>query len=79
MLSSWDVGKSGFMDSVVGKEERAGKAKKLLEQMHDLMRLRHYSYRTERSYCHWVERFIRFHAGRPLDGVGGATAEGASP
>jgi integron integrase len=36
------------------------KPKKLLEQR-DLLRLKHYSLRTERSYCDWIERFIRFH------------------
>jgi integron integrase len=25
------------------------------------MRLKHYSLRTERTYCEWIERFIRFH------------------
>ena len=35
--------------------------KKLLEQMCDVIRLKHYSFRTEQSYCDWVERFIRFH------------------
>jgi integron integrase len=25
------------------------------------LRSRHYSYKTERSYCNWVKRFIRFH------------------
>ncbi len=29
--------------------------------MRDVMRLKHYSLRTERTYCDWVERFIRFH------------------
>jgi integron integrase len=33
----------------------------LLEQTRDLLRLKHYSLRTERSYCDWVKRFIRFH------------------
>jgi site-specific recombinase XerD len=33
----------------------------LLDQARDVMRLRHYSLRTERSYCDWIERFIRFH------------------
>jgi hypothetical protein len=28
------------------------------------MRLKHYSLRTERCYCDWVERFIRFHRTR---------------
>ncbi|MEO6783010.1 MAG: phage integrase N-terminal SAM-like domain-containing protein, partial [Bradyrhizobium sp.] len=35
--------------------------KKLLDQMRDVMRLKHYSLRTERTYCDWLERFIRFH------------------
>lgn len=38
-----------------------GKPKKLLDQTRDAMRLKHYSIRTERSYCDWIERFIRFH------------------
>ena len=39
----------------------ADKPKKLLDQMRDVLRLKHYSLRTERSYCDWVKRFIRFH------------------
>ena len=35
--------------------------KKLLAEMSDLMRRLHYSIHTERSYCDWVSRFIRFH------------------
>ena len=38
-----------------------GKPKKLLDQTRDVLRLKHYSLRTERSYCDWIERFIRFH------------------
>ncbi|MBA3387261.1 MAG: integron integrase [Verrucomicrobiota bacterium] len=40
------------------------KPKKLLEQVRDLMRVRHYSVRTENTYCDWIERFIRFHGKR---------------
>lgn len=29
--------------------------------MRDVLRFKHYSRRTEETYCHWVERFIRFH------------------
>ena len=29
---------------------------KLLDQVRDLMRLRHYSIRTEQSYCDWIKR-----------------------
>ncbi len=40
----------------------AGKPKKkLLDQVRDMMRLKHYSLRTERTYCDWIARFIRFH------------------
>jgi integron integrase len=35
--------------------------KKLLEQMRDVIRLKHYSYRTEESYLSWAKRFILFH------------------
>ena len=34
---------------------------KLLEQLREAMRSRHYSPRTEQSYVHWVKRFIFFH------------------
>ena len=30
---------------------------KILDDMRDVMR-RHYSIRTERSYCDWVKRFV---------------------
>jgi len=36
-------------------------AKKLLEQMRDAIRLKHYSYRTEESYLDWAKRYILFH------------------
>jgi integron integrase len=32
-----------------------------MDQVRDALRLKHYSVRTERSYCDWIERFIRFH------------------
>ena len=34
---------------------------KLLDQMREVMRLKHYSIRTERSYCDWVRRYVQFH------------------
>ena len=41
---------------------------RLLDQMRERIRLKHYSIRTERVYCEWVKRFIRFHQYRhPLD------------
>jgi len=34
--------------------------KKLLDQVRDAIRVRHYSYRTEEAYVQWVRRFILF-------------------
>lgn len=38
----------------------AEQPKKILDQLRDVLRLRHYSYRTEQSYVDWVYRFIVF-------------------
>src|SRR3989344_1064121 len=35
--------------------------KKLLDQVRDAIRLRHYSINTEKSYCDWIKRYILFH------------------
>ena len=34
---------------------------KLLDQIREVMRLKHYSIRTEQSYTDWVRRYIHFH------------------
>ena len=34
----------------------------LITQMQHALRARHYSRRTEQTYCQWVRRFIRFHS-----------------
>jgi len=34
---------------------------KLLEQVRQAIRTRHYSPKTEESYVHWIKRFIFFH------------------
>src|SRR5262245_10610910 len=35
--------------------------KKLLDQVRDALRTRHYSYRTEETYVDWIRRYILFH------------------
>ena len=35
--------------------------KKILEQVSDAIRLKHYSYRTEQTYREWIKRYILFH------------------
>ena len=37
------------------------KEKKLLDEVHDFMRLKHYSIHTERTYCDWIKRYIQYH------------------
>ena len=34
---------------------------KLLEQVKNVIRTRHSSYRTEQSYVHWIKQYIYFH------------------
>jgi integrase len=41
---------------------------RLLDQVRELIRIRHYSIRTEQAYVQWIRRFILFHDKRhPLD------------
>ena len=44
----------------------------LLHQARQVLRTKHYSYRTEQSYLGWIERFIRFHGLRHLRELGAA-------
>jgi integron integrase len=38
--------------------------KKLLDQVRDVLRIKHYSYRTEQTYVDWIKRYIIFHEKR---------------
>jgi hypothetical protein len=49
------------MDPFLEPSPASRKEKKLLDHMREVMHVKHYSLRTERTYCDWVERFIRFH------------------
>ena len=41
---------------------------RLMNQVRGAIRSRHYSYRTEQAYVHWIKRFIHFHGLRhPID------------
>ena len=44
--------------------------KKLLDQLSDAIRLKHYSLRTEESYLDWVRRYILFHNKRHPQDMG---------
>jgi hypothetical protein len=48
---------------------------RLLQRVHEAIRVRHYSRRTEEAYVHWIKRLIYFHGKRhpvrdnPREGV----------
>ena len=44
----------------------------LLQVVRLTLRRRHYSYRTEQSYLHWIQRFVRFHNRRHPREMGAA-------
>jgi hypothetical protein len=37
---------------------------KLLDQVRNVIRLKHFSLRTEQAYVYWIRRFILFHGKR---------------
>ena len=39
----------------------SSKNKRLLDEVRDYMRLKHYSIHTERTYCDWIKRYVHFH------------------
>ncbi|HTP65708.1 MAG TPA: phage integrase N-terminal SAM-like domain-containing protein [Geobacteraceae bacterium] len=45
---------------------------RLLDQVRSAIRIRHYSYRTEQSYVHWIVRYILFHKKRHPKDMGAA-------
>lgn len=49
--------------------------KKLLDQVIDALRLRHYAYSTEQQYVHWIRRYILFHNKRHPREMGAAEIE----
>lgn len=44
--------------------------RRLLDQVRDAVRRKHYSLRTEQAYVHWVKHFIHFHDKRHPAGLG---------
>ena len=48
---------------------------KLLDQVRERLRVKHYSLRTEDAYLHWMRRFIHFHARRHPREMGGPEVE----
>lgn len=48
---------------------------KLLDQVRDKIRVKHYSIRTETQYLQWIKRFILFHGKRHPREMGAAEVE----
>lgn len=51
------------------------RAPRLLDQMRDALRVRHYSLRTEQAYTHWTRRYILFHGKRHPREMGAVEVE----
>jgi len=50
-------------------------APKLMDQVRERLRVLHYSLRTERTYTHWIARYIRHHGMRHPRDMGAAEVE----
>ncbi|MBN2117048.1 MAG: integron integrase [Anaerolineales bacterium] len=48
-------------DSSTQNVSSAQKGRKLLDQLRDAIRTKHYSYRTEQTYADWCKRYILYH------------------
>ncbi len=64
-MSTESTGSSQKPDSEIGRP-------RLLKRVHDAIRVRHYSRRTEEAYVHWIKRLIYFHDKRHPDTMGEA-------
>ncbi len=51
------------------------RSRKLLDQVRDAIRLKHYSYRTEQTYVGWIRRYILFHNKQHPKEMGNAEVE----
>jgi integron integrase len=61
-------------DSCIEPAHRSGKPR-LLDQVRQALRTRHYSPRTEKSYVRWIARFVVFHGKRHPREMGGPEIE----
>ncbi len=61
------AGSGGVRDLIVPNPKL-----KLLDQVREVMRLKHYSIRTERCYCDWLRRYVKYHGMRGREDLQGA-------
>jgi len=60
-LTDSPVRGNGSLPSLGDRQVGCARRPKLLDQLRESLRSRHYSLRTEQIYCHWVRRYIHFH------------------
>src|SRR6267154_1313313 len=48
---------------------------KVMDQVREVMRLKHYSIRTERCYSDWIRRYIKFHGMRTREELAGGESK----
>jgi hypothetical protein len=56
-------------------EPASPKPKKLLDQLREAIRIKHYSYSTNKPYDHWAKRYILFHNKRHPAEIGSPEIE----
>jgi len=49
---------------IQSRSEKAAQSTRLFERIREVMRLHHYSKRTEEAYLQWIKRFVYFHKKR---------------
>ena len=63
----------GYSSFIVRETPAAGYPKpRLLDRVRDAVRARHYSRSTEKTYVHWIKRYIFFHRKRHPTEMGAA-------
>lgn len=64
----------GKNDPLIGRGD-SGKRPMLMGVVHDRLRVKHYSLRTEKAYVYWIRRYIAENRGRHPREMGGAEVE----
>lgn len=58
---------SSILDAAMNPVVYPVPAKRLLEQVREVLRYKHYSLKTEQAYVYWVRFFVRWHGrGAPM-------------
>ena len=47
-----------------------------MDQVREVMRVKHCAIRTEPAYCDWIRRYVRFHGMRSREGLFPGTDKG---